>query len=109
MRILILAAAAALLGSTPALAQIDYRNLDDDRPTLVEDAYPVEQWAFEWLAPWRYEREAGGHTLHLFVPELAYGILPNAQLGVKLPFAGVDEGAGARWQWTPTEIGKSVV
>ncbi len=41
-------AAAVLVAAVPrgAQAQIDYRNLDDDRPTRIEDAYPVERYAF---------------------------------------------------------------
>ena len=52
---------ATLLGiPSVALAQLDYRNLDDDRPTLIEDAYPLERYGFEILAPWRYSRAQGG-------------------------------------------------
>lgn len=89
----------AFLGGTvrPAAAQIDYRNLDDDRPTFIEDAYPVERFAFELLAPWRYERAGPGQSLHLFVPELAWGVLPNAQLGLKTPIAGARDGDGTSW------------
>lgn len=89
----------ALLWATvrPAAAQIDYRNLDDDRPTFIEDAYPVERFAFELLAPWRYERAGPGQSLHLFVPELAWGGLANAQVGLKAPIAGVRAGDGTSW------------
>jgi hypothetical protein len=82
---------------SPLGAQIDYRNLDDDRPVVTEDAYPVERYAFELLAPYRFEDEAGGGQLHTVVPEAAYGFARNAQVGVKLPLAGADEGAGAEW------------
>lgn len=90
----------ALLGAvslaTPAAAQIDYRNIDDDRPTLIEDAYPIERYAFELIWPYRLERHIGGEWVHAVVPELTYGIGPGIQLGVKIPFAyqtraGVDE------------------
>jgi len=81
----------------PAWAQIDYRNLDDDRPVVTEDAYPVERYAFEVLAPYRYEAEADGARLHTTVPEAAYGLARNAQVGVKLPFAAVDDGRGTDW------------
>ena len=77
-----------------AAAQIDYRNLDDDRPTLIEDAYPAERFAFELLAPYRYERGIGGRELHLTVPELEYGVFSNTQVGFKLPFARISGGAG---------------
>jgi hypothetical protein len=96
------AAVAALFLSflTPPLeAQIDYRNLDDDRPVVSEDAYPVERYAFELLAPYRFEAEAGGGELHIAVPELTYGVIRNAQLGLKLPLAGVNEGVGGGTDW----------
>lgn len=78
-------------------AQIDYRNLDDDRPTLMEDAYPVERYAFEFLTSWRYGRDRQGRSTHAFTPEIEYGILPNAQLGLKLPFAGAGTSNGREW------------
>ncbi len=80
-----------------AQAQIDYRNLDDDRPVVTEDAYPVERFAFELMAPYRFEAEAGGGQLHTTVPEAAYGIARNTQIGVKLPLAAVDEGGTTDW------------
>jgi len=83
--------------ATPAVAQIDYRNLDDDRPVATEDAYPVERYAFELIAPYGFEAETGGTELHSTVPEIAYGLARNAQLGVKLPLAAVDQETGTRW------------
>ena len=80
-----------------AEAQIDYRNLDDDRPTLIEDAYPAERFAFEFLAPWRYGRDRHGGTVHAFIPEIEYGILLNAHVGLKLPIAGVGSDEGRDW------------
>lgn len=84
-------------GPTVGWTQVDYRNLDDDRPTLTEDAYAIERYAFEFLAPWRYERERDGRSVHAFIPELAYGLLPNAQLGVKLPIAGARTTGSRDW------------
>jgi hypothetical protein len=78
-------------------AQIDYRNLDDDRPVVTEDAYPVERYAFELLIPYRFEAEAGGDELHTAVPELAFGLVRNAQVGLKLPLAALDEDTGTDW------------
>jgi hypothetical protein len=77
-------------------AQIDYRNLEDDRPTRIEDAYPIERHAFEFLLPWRYERESGG-SVHSFSPELSHGLLPNLQVGLKLPLAGAHDGSERTW------------
>ena len=87
------------LSAAPLKAQLDYRNLDDDRPVVTEDAYPVERHAFELLAPYRFESEAGGDEIHLTVPELAYGVARNAQVGLKLPIAGVDEGLASGTDW----------
>lgn len=84
------------VGSTQA--QIDYRNLDDERPLFSEDAYPIERYAFELLLPYRYEAEAGGERVHASVLELGYGIADNTQVGVHVPFAVLDEPAG-------TEVG----
>ena len=90
------ALAAGLCGSfiTPLSAQIDYRNLDDDRPVVTEDAYPVERYAFELLAPYRFEAGSGGAQLHTTVPEAAYGLARNAHVGLKLPLALVDQDTG---------------
>lgn len=86
-----------LLLAAPAAAQIDYRNLDDHRPVATEDAYPVERYAFELIAPYEFEREAGGIKLHVVAPELTYGAFANTQIGIKAPFAVVDAGTDAEW------------
>lgn len=83
--------ALTALRAPAATAQIDYRNLDDDRPVRVEDAYPAERYAFELLIPYSYERERGGATIHASVLELEYGVLRNAHVGVKAPLAAVRE------------------
>lgn len=88
--------ALALLALPAGLdAQIDYRNLDDDRPVRVEDATGIERYAFEFLFPYSVEREKGGGFVHAVVPELAYGLLPNFHLGVKAPVALLDEAGDA--------------
>jgi hypothetical protein len=90
-----LALAVSWLAALPLGAQIDYRNLDDDRPTRVEDAYPAERYAFELLIPYRVERE-GGVTVHASMLELEYGIWPNAQIGFKAPLAAVHSSGATR-------------
>jgi hypothetical protein len=77
----------------PLAAQIDYRNLDHERPVATEDAYPVERHAFELLLPLQTEREQGGDRLHLLPLEIEYGIFDNAQIAVGLPLAAVDANA----------------
>ena len=81
----------------PLAAQIDYRNLDDDRPVLTEDAYPIERHAFEFLLPYAFEDAQGGGRLHAFIPEIAYGIIRNGQIGLKAPIAGAREAGDTDW------------
>jgi hypothetical protein len=81
----------------PLAAQIDYRNLDDDRPVLTEDAYPVERHAFEFLLPYAFEDERGAGRVHAFIPEVEYGIIRNGQLGLKAPIAGARETGDTEW------------
>ena len=88
---------ALLAFSVEAQAQIDYRNLDDDRPVVTEDAYPVERYAFEFLLPYRFENEIGSQHIHSTVPEVTYGLIRNAQVGLKLPFAAAHDGAVTEW------------
>lgn len=75
-------------------AQIDYRNLDDDRPTRVEDAYPAERYAFEFLVPYSYARDRTGAVIQTSVLELAYGIFRNGHIGLKAPLAAVRPSGG---------------
>lgn len=78
---LILIAAIA----SPAVAQIDYRNLDDDRPVPVTDAYPIERRALELMLP--VSSEWGrGHDLFTITPEIAWGEFSNFQIAFKAPF-----------------------
>jgi hypothetical protein len=91
-------AALVLAGRPVSLsAQIDYRNLDDDRPTRVEDAYPAERYAFEFIVPYGFERERGGARIHSWPLELAYGVLRNAHVGVKAPLASVRDAGATEW------------
>ena len=75
-------------------AQTDFFNLDDERPAAVQDATPVERYAFDLqLPPVRVEREAGGPTIWSLTPELGYGILPRTELSLDLRVAALDEDA----------------
>lgn len=89
-------AAITLAATAPSrlAAQIDYRNLDRGRPARVEDAYPVERYAFELVAPYAFEAEPGGGEIHLVELELGYGLVSNAQVGLELPVALRNGGAG---------------
>ena len=81
------------LAASGLTAQIDYRNLDDERPVGTEDAYPVEHYAFEVLAPFTFATTSSAQQ-YLVAPELEYGLLPNTQVGLKLPVA-VSDASGA--------------
>ncbi len=86
-------AAVVFLAAPEARAQTDYYNLDAGRPVRIEDAFPVERYAFELqLAPFRLERGRGGLYRYEVEPELAYGLLPNLQVELGLPFAGTESG-----------------
>jgi len=91
------AVALSIAVAAPAGAQIDYRNLDDDRPTRVEDAYPAERYAFEFIVPYRFERERGSAWVHASLLELEYGVIRNAHVGVKAPLAGVRDAGTTEW------------
>lgn len=79
----IVASAVALLAMipSPAAAQKDYRALDDGRPVITQDAYPVERGAFEFTLPVGFAKGGAWSTL----PELAWGATWNAMIGVKAP------------------------
>ena len=97
-------ALALLLGGAPAAAQTDYRNLDDERPVFTEDAYALERYAFELVAAYRFEAGAAGTDAHTVSPELAYGLLPNLQVGIEAPLAALDQGAGTSWGLAGLEL-----
>ena len=87
---LLLAVGLSLIPAGPLAAQIDYRNLDRERPVATEDAYPVERHAFELMLPLRSERERNGDRLHLIPLEIEYGVFDNAQIGLGLPLAALE-------------------
>ncbi len=78
----------AWLWPSALAAQTDFFNLDEDRPVAIEDAAPVERYAFEFqLAPVRVEGEPDGTTIWSVAPELAYGLLPRTDLSLHVPMA----------------------
>jgi hypothetical protein len=72
---------------TAARGQVDYRNLDDGRPVRTEDAFVVDHYEFEILAPFTYDADVDGTRRYIVQPELEYGLWPNTQLSVKVPSA----------------------
>lgn len=87
---------ALLLAASPLMAQTDYYNTDARRPVRVEDAYPVERYAWEaQIAPLRLERHDGGAYQWELEPELAYGIFARTHLEVGLPLLLADGAEGS--------------
>jgi hypothetical protein len=86
--------AGAPLAPATAAAQVDYRNLDDDRPVRVEDAQSVEAYAFELILPYAVADEREGGVVHAFVPELSYGLMRDLHVGAKAPMGVHDGSAG---------------
>ena len=72
--------------ATTGFTQTDYYNTDAGRPVRVEDAFPVERYAFEaQVAPLLLQRSDDGAYEWEFEPELAYGILPRTHIEFGLP------------------------
>lgn len=89
--------AALLFGSAgafPLQAQVDYRNLDDLRPTRVTDAYPIERFAFEFSAGGRLRGGEGAAA-----PHLEYGLFRNFMVGVGGEFGAAESHAEVSALW----------
>ena len=81
----------AITLAAPLSAQTDYYNTDAGRPVRIEDASPVERYAFELqIAPLRVERASEGVYHWEVEPELAYGVLPRTHVEVGFPLAIID-------------------
>ena len=85
---------AAMAIAAPAAAQVDYHNLDHGRPTVVEDAYPIERYGFELSAGYRRAGPSGG-ARHLFEPELLYGLARGVHAALRTPFVVSSGGSGS--------------
>lgn len=93
MKNLLVTTAAALvslvLALGPASRAADHDNLEEGLPTQVEDAYPIPFGNHELQGFARYqERSKRGRDLHewFLQPQYEWGIFPNTQLGVAVPF-----------------------
>lgn len=98
-RILGLAALGALC-AVRLPAQTDYRNLDDGRPVVTEDAWPIERRALEFMLPYAQRSAARRDEPSYFrlEPELMWGAVRNGMVGVRAPVVLDDAGglAGLR-------------
>lgn len=74
-------------------AQTDYFNTEANRPVRIEDAYPLERYAFELqLSPLRLSRFNGGEYEVQIDPKISYGILPRTYIELGLPLEYADRG-----------------
>ncbi len=94
--------AGLLLGLTaiislPKTAQAaDHLNLEEGLPTEVEDAYPIPYKGIELQGVTKYDR-INGKDSFVVEPRLEYGIAPNTQATISVPFqfgSAEDDGIG---------------
>lgn len=89
---------AALLVIPSISPAADHRNLEEDNPITVEDAFVIAFRSIEQQPVFRYER--GGERGEVFTlePELKWGLMKNAQVEVAAPFfigPGERKGSGS--------------
>lgn len=75
-------------------AAADHLNLEEGLPTEVEDAYPVPYKGLEIQGVLRYERD-GDEDRILLEPRLEYGVAPNTQVRLAVPFSFGDGGVNS--------------
>ena len=81
------AAVALLVCSASNQAQAsDHTNLEDNIPTELEDAYPTPYLGKEVQLATRFDRTADHRNLFFFEPRFEYGLAPNLQVQVGVPF-----------------------
>lgn len=83
----VLVAAALVFGTGSDQARAgDHTNLEDNIPTELEDAYPTPYLGKEVQLATRYDRTADHRDLFFFEPRFEYGLAPNLQVQVGVPF-----------------------
>jgi hypothetical protein len=85
-RIVITFFLALLVGLTLTAFAIDHDNLDEGRPSRLEDAYPIAagEWALETGAGLSAERKSRARGL--FPVEVLYGLAPNLEVSLGTTF-----------------------
>lgn len=72
--------------AVPAGAQVEYRNLDGGRPVRIEDATPTERHALDLdLTTLRFDFLGNTRSRIQFEPRMAYGLLPNTEISIRVP------------------------
>jgi hypothetical protein len=72
----------ALFTSARPACAIDHKNLDENRPIRLEDAYPISSGEIAVEAGGGFKLVRRGADHGFFPVELLYGALPNLQIGV---------------------------
>ena len=70
-----------LVVAAPAWA-IDHKNLDENRPLRLEDAYPIASGEIAVEAGGGFRLVRRGADQGFFPVEILYGALPNLQVGI---------------------------
>ncbi len=97
MRVWIVLLASSALGfakiglRTDSAIAADHLNLEEGLPTEVEDAYPVPYRGLEVQGVLQYERD-GNEDRILIEPRIEYGVAPNTQVRLAVPFSFGDGG-----------------
>jgi hypothetical protein len=90
----ILVLIGCLMHSPTPVQASDHHNLEEGLPTQLEDTIPVAYRNREIQGLFRWEHTNEGDEIFLFEPRLEYGILPNAQVELRVPVevgSGVEE------------------
>ena len=72
-------------------AAADHLNLEEGLPTEVEDAYPIPYKGREIQTILQYERDGDADRI-LLEPRIEYGVAPNTQVQLSVPFSFGDGG-----------------
>ena len=72
--------------TSPVHAQEDYRNVDENRPLRIEDAYPIKFGEWEWELGVDGLAVEGGTFGARKVGELKIGIRRNFEVGIETAF-----------------------
>lgn len=76
-----------ILASPLCVYAADHRNLEENHPTRIEDAYPIAYRSLEFQTRGGYERNGEfGKDVGFAAVELKWGVMKNAHVGIGLPF-----------------------
>src|SRR5262245_38191473 len=83
MRREIVVAMLGIIAASAGVAEaIDHKNLDEGRPTRLEDAYPIAHGEISFETGAGFALLKQGPNRGFFPVEILYGAVPNLQLGL---------------------------